>query len=284
MEMLAMRIITDKMIQNFKNYLTEEEKSKATIEKYIRDITALQNWSKECCIEKAVILEYKEIIKGKYATRSVNSIISSINSFFDFVAWEDCKVKLLKVQKQIFADESKELKKEECERLLKAALDSKNERLYYLMQTICSTGIRVSELKFITVEAVGLRQAKINCKGKERVVILSGSICKLLRKYIKKNKIISGSVFITKNGKPLDRSNIWADMKKLCELADVAKEKVFPHNLRHLFARTFYSIDKDIAHLADILGHTSVNTTRIYIMETGETHRRQIEKMHLLRC
>lgn len=152
------------------------------------------------------------------------------------------------------------------------------------MQTICATGIRVSELKFITVEAVGLRQARINCKGKERVVLLPGKLCGLLRKYIKKNKIKSGSVFITKSGRPLDRSNIWADMKKLCELAGVSKEKVFPHNLRHLFARTFYSIDKDIDHLEDILGHTSVNTTRIYIMESGETHRRQIEKMHLLRC
>ena len=279
-----MRIITKKMILNFKNYLTEEEKSKATIEKYIRDITALQIWSNGCLIEKSIILEYKEIIKEKYATRSVNSIISSINSFFDFVSWEYCKVKLLKVQKQIFADESKELKKQECERLLKAALDSKNERLYYLIQTICATGIRVSELKFITVEAVDMRQARISCKGKERVIILSSELCRLLRNYIKKNKFLSGSIFVTKNGKPLDRSNIWADMKKICELAGVAKEKVFPHNLRHLFARTFYSIGKDIAHLADILGHTSVNTTRIYIMETGETHRRQIEKMHLLRC
>ena len=272
------------LIQDFKNFLREEEKSKSTIEKYIRDITALMVWLGGRVIDKTEILEYKEKIRSEYAARSVNSIISSLNSFFDFVGWRDCKVKLLKIQKQIFADEAKELKKEECERLLKAAKDSKNERLYYLMQTICATGIRVSELKFITVEAVGLRQARINCKGKERVVMLPGELCGLLRKYIKKNKIKSGSIFITKSGRPLDRSNIWADMKKLCELAGVAKEKVFPHNLRHLFARTFYSIDKDIAHLADILGHTSVNTTRIYIMESGETHRRQIEKMHLLRC
>ena len=272
------------LIQDFKNYLREEEKSKSTIEKYIRDITALMMWLGGRTADKTAILEYKEKIKEEYAARSVNSIISSMNSFFDFVGWRECKVKLLKIQKQIFADESKELRKDECERLLKAALDSKNERLYYLMQTICATGIRVSELKYITVEAVGLRQAKINCKGKERIVLLPGKLCGLLRKYIKKNKIASGSVFVTKNGRPLDRSNIWADMKKMCELAGVAKEKVFPHNLRHLFARTFYSIDKDIAHLADILGHTSVNTTRIYIMESGETHRRQIEKMHLLRC
>lgn len=279
-----MKIITSMLIQSFKNYLREEEKSKSTIEKYIRDITALMVWLGGRASDKTAILEYKEKIRTEYAARSVNSIISSMNSFFDFVGWRECKVKLLKIQKQIFADEAKELRKDECERLLKAALDSKNERLYYLMQTICATGIRVSELKYITVEAVGLRQAKINCKGKERVVLLPGKLCGLLRKYIKKNKIVSGSIFVTKNGRPLDRSNIWADMKKLCELAGVAKEKVFPHNLRHLFARTFYSIDKDIAHLADILGHTSVNTTRIYIMESGETHRRQIEKMHLLRC
>ena len=279
-----MKIITSMLIQNFKNYLREEEKSKSTIEKYIRDITALMVWLGGRTSDKAAVLEYKEKIRTEYAARSVNSIISSMNSFFDFVGWRECKVKLLKIQKQIFADEAKELRKDECERLLKAALDSKNERLYYLMQTICATGIRLSELKYITVEAVGLRQAKINCKGKERVVMLSGELCRLLRKYIKKNKIVSGSVFVTKSGRPIDRSNIWADMKKLCELAGVAKEKVFPHNLRHLFARTFYSIDKDIAHLADILGHTSVNTTRIYIMESGETHRRQIEKMHLLRC
>ena len=279
-----MRIITSKLIQNFENYLREEEKSKATIEKYIRDITALSVWLSGRASDKTSILEYKEKIRAEYAARSINSIISSMNSFFDFVGWQDCKVKLLKIQKQIFTDESKELKKEEYERLLKAALDSKNERLYYLMQTICAAGIRVSELKFITVEAVELRQARINCKGKVRLIMLPCELCKLLRKYIKKHKIKSGSIFVTKNGKPLDRSNIWSDMKKLCKTAGVPKEKVFPHNLRHLFAREFYSIDKDISHLADILGHTNVNTTRIYIMESGETHRRQIEKMHLLRC
>ena len=279
-----MKTITPTLVQEFKNYLREEEKSKSTIEKYVRDITALMVWLDGRVPDKTAIIEYKEKIRTEYAARSVNSIISSLNSFFDFVGWIDCKVKLLKIQKQIFADESKELKKEECERLLKVALDSKNERLYYLMQTICATGIRVSELRFITVEAIGLRQTKINCKGKVRVIMLSGELCRLLRKYVKKHRIKSGSIFVTKNGKPLDRSNIWAEMKKLCEIAGVAKDKVFPHNLRHLFARTFYAIDKDIAHLADILGHTSVNTTRIYIMKAGETHRKQIEKMHLLLC
>ena len=279
-----MSTITAKQIQAFKHHLTETEKSNATVEKYIRDVTALKTWLNGESADKTKILEYKEKIKSEYAASSVNSIISSLDSFFDFVGWRDCKIKLLKIQKRIFANESKELKKEECERLLKAALSSKNERLYYLIQTICATGIRVSELKFITVEAVNARQARIDCKGKERIVMLSGELCALLKAYIKKRKIKNGSVFITKNGNPLDRSNIWSDMKKLCEMAGVSKEKVFPHNLRHLFAREFYSIDKDIAHLADILGHTSVNTTRIYIMETGETHRRRIEKMHLLRC
>ena len=279
-----MKYITSKMIDDFRNYLIEEEKADATIEKYVRDISALTEWLGENSVTKTVILAYKEKLKSEYAERSVNSIISSINSFLDFASWQDCKVKLLKIQKRIFADETKELKKEECERLLKAALDKKNERLYCLMQTICASGIRVSELKYITVEAVCTRQARINCKGKTRVIILQSELCRILQKYIRESKITSGSIFVTKNGKPLDRSNIWADMKKLCELAGVAKEKVFPHNLRHLFARTFYSIDKDIAHLADILGHTSVNTTRIYIMESGETHRKQIEKMHLLRC
>lgn len=279
-----MKIITPKLVQNFKNYLAQEEKAKATIAKYIRDTTALMLWLNGRIADKMLILEYKEKLRMEYAARSVNSMISSLNSFFDFVHWQDCKVKLLRIQKQIFADESKELTKEECKRLLKAALDCNNERLYYLMQTIFATGIRVSELEFITVEALCARHARIHGKGKERVIILPGELCRVLRKYIQKNNIKSGSIFVTKSGRPLDRSNIWMDMKKLCKLAGVAKEKAFPHNLRHLFARTFYSFDKDIAHLADILGHTSVNTTRIYIMETGGTHRRQIEKMHLLRC
>lgn len=279
-----MKIITTMLIQNFRKYLIEEEKSKATIEKYIRDITALMVWLDGRVSDKVTILEYKEKLKEEYAARSTNSVISSINSFFDFVDWRECKVKLLKIQKQIFADASKELNADECEKLLKAARDTKNERLYCLMQTICATGIRVSELKFITAEALRTRQATINCKGKVRLVILPEELCNLLRKYVKRNNIKSGCIFVTKNGKPLDRSNIWADMKRLCGRAGVPKEKVFPHNLRHLFARTFYSVDKDIAHLADILGHSSVNTTRIYTMESCETHRRQIEKIHLLRC
>ena len=193
-------------------------------------------------------------------------------------------MKSLKIQKQVFASKDKELTKEEYDKLLDAARSKKNERLYLLMQTICSTGIRVSELKFITVAAVSSGVAEIRCKGKFRQVFLPKKLCKILTEYIRERKIKSGAVFISKNGKPLDRSNIWADMKKLCEVAGVSKDKVFPHNLRHLFARTYYSLQKDIVRLADILGHSNVNTTRIYTMEIGDVHRKQIERLGLLRC
>ena len=196
----------------------------------------------------------------------------------------DLKIKSLKIQKQIFSKEDKELTKDEYKRLLAAAKNKKNERLYLLMQTICSTGIRVSELKFITVKAVYLKRAVINLKGKTRIVLIPDKLCHILLKYIKKNNIKDGSVFVTKGGKHLNRSNIWLDMKKLCEDAKVEKDKVFPHNLRHLFARTYYTLEKDIVRLADILGHTSVNTTRIYTMEPGEIHRNQIQHLGLLIC
>ena len=194
------------------------------------------------------------------------------------------RVKNLKIQKQIFASTDKELTKTEYDRLLQVAKQKKNERLYLLMQTICSTGIRVSEVRYVTVEAVSRGIAEINCKGKRRQVFLPKQLCQILKQYIKEQKIKSGAVFVTKNGNPLDRSNIWSDMKKLCKAANVSEKKVFPHNLRHLFARTYYSLQKDIVRLADILGHSNVNTTRIYTMETGEIHRRQIQKLGLLRC
>lgn len=279
-----MKKITNELILSFKNYLTEEEKSENTIEKYIRDISFFMVWLCDREVTKILALEYKKELCEKYAPASVNSVISSLNSFFAFMEWHDIRIKALKIQRQIFSSKDKELTKAEYERLLTAANNKNNERLYLLMQTICSTGIRVSELKFITVEAVNTKTAIINCKGKMRTVFLPKKLCKVLKEYTKKNKIKSGSVFISKNGKPLDRSNIWSDMKKLCEAAGVSKNKVFPHNLRHLFSRTYYSLQKDVVRLADILGHSSVDTTRIYIMETGETHRMQIEKMHLLRC
>lgn len=279
-----MRIINTETVEKYKKYLIEEEKSQATVNKYIRDISAFCIWLNGRDVEKKVLLKYKERIMSTYAPRSVNSILSSLNSLFNYLNWHDCKVKTLKIQKQIFADKNRELTKAEYTRLLNAANNKKNKRLYYLMQTICSTGIRVSELKYITVEAINLMQVNINCKGKIRNIILPAKLCKMLKGYIKEYRIKTGSVFTSRNGKPLDRSNIWSDMKKLCDSANVPRSKVFPHNLRHLFARTYYSLERDIVRLADILGHSNVNTTRIYTMESGEVHRRQIERMRLLHC
>ncbi len=279
-----MKKITEKLIKNFRNFLISEEKSNATVEKYIRDICTFSEWLCGKNVDKTAVLEYKAYLVENYKPASVNSVLSSLNSFFTYNEWYDCKVKSLKIQKQIFASKDKELTKAEYEKLLDAAKSKKNERLYLLMQAICSTGIRVSELRFITVAAVNTGVASINCKGKLRQVFLPKALCKVLSKYIREQKITSGSVFVSRTGKPLDRSNIWSDMKKLCESAGVSKDKVFPHNLRHLFARTYYSLQKDIVRLADILGHSSVNTTRIYTMETGEVHKRQIERLGLLRC
>ncbi len=275
--------ITRELIEKFKIYLMEEEKSSATQEKYIRDVTRFFVWLADRMLDKLAVLRYKEYLIGNYTPASVNSILSSLNSFFEYNEWHMLKVKMLKVQKQIFAERDRELTKAEYERLLDAAKSRKNEKLYYLMQTICSCGLRVSELAAVTVDSVKERQATIKCKGKMRVVILPKNLCKMLTEYAKKKKITAGPLFITKTGKPLDRSTIWKMMKALCESAGVDREKVFPHNLRHLFARTYYSVQKDIVRLADILGHSNVNTTRIYTMETCDVHRRQIQKLGLLR-
>ena len=275
--------ITWDLIEKFENYLINEEKASATLEKYMRDIKAFFVWSGSSEIDKRKVLDYKEYLIGKFAPASVNSVLSSLNSFFEFNNWHNMKVKMLKIQKQIFAQKDKELSKSEYERLLDAAKAKSNERLYLLMQTICASGIRVSELQYITVDAITQRKAIINCKGKMRVVILPRELCRMLTEYAKTKKITSGPIFVTRRGKPLDRSTIWKMMKALCESAGVSKDKVFPHNLRHLFARTFYTIQKDIVRLADILGHSSVNTTRIYTMESGEIHRQQIQKLGLLR-
>jgi site-specific recombinase XerD len=281
---LRMKKITTEQIENFKLFLLEDEKSKSTVEKYERDIKSFCIWLEENEVSKAAVLNYKAYLCENYAVASVNSMLSSINSFFSYLEWFELRVKAVKVQKQIFASNERELTKEEYERLLSAAKAKNNQRLYLLMQTICSTGIRVSELRFITVESINKGRAEIDLKGKRRCAFLSVELCKMLKNYIKEQKIKSGPVFITKSGKPLDRSNIWNDMKKLCKAAGVSQNKVFPHNLRHLFARTYYTLQKDIVRLADILGHSSINTTRIYTMETGEVHRKQIQRLGLLRC
>ncbi len=276
--------ITNEKILEFRDFLLDEEKANSTVEKYVRDLITFSEWLGCRELTKATVLEYKEFLKQNYTVISVNSMISSLNSFFEHNSLNDMRIKTIRIQKQIFLKTEKELTKAEYTRLLSVAKTRGNRRLNLVMQTICSTGIRVSELSAITVEAIKSETAQINNKGKVRYVFLPKTLCKTLMKYANSQNILSGPVFVTKRGIPLNRSNIWSDMKKLCEQACVPKEKVFPHNLRHLFARTFYSIQKDIVRLADILGHSNVNTTRIYTMETGEIHRRKIQTLGLLRC
>ena len=277
---LHMRHIDRSQIKLFRRFLVEEEKALATIEKYVHDVTAFAEWLGERYIEKSNVLSYKAQLIENYAPASVNSILSSLNKFFSFCGWHELKVKNIRIQRKIFSSTETELTKDEYQRLLFAAKD--NRRLYLLMQTICSTGICMSELKFVTLDAVKRGSVDVCFKGKCRTVFIPKQLCKILQKYSKERKIATGPVFITQSGRPLDRSNIWADMKKLCKAAGVSEKKVFPHNLRHLFASTYYSIQKDIVRLADILGHSSVNTTRIYTTESGEIHQKQIQGLGLL--
>lgn len=275
------RRLTEQHIQAFYQYLIQEEKSKATIEKYLRDVHAFSLYIGKKIVTKDVVMNYKKhLMEENYAVRSINSMLASLNSLLGFLDWVDCKVKSVKLQRSTYCAEEKELTKAEYERLLKAA--EQNEQLRLVMQTICSTGIRVSELKFFTVEAVSHGEVIVNCKAKTRTILIPGKMQKLLLEYARKQKIRSGVIFLTKNGKALDRKMIWAQMKGLCKTARVNPSKVFPHNLRKLFARTFYGIEKDIAKLADILGHSSIDTTRIYIMTTSAEHRKKIERLGLV--
>ncbi len=276
--------LSEKVMKKFEKHLAEQEKSNATVEKYARDVKKLYDFIGNAEVTKPGVIEFKKMLVEKYAPASVNSIIAAVNGFFTFCDCPQFKIKPVRLQKNVFADNEKELTRAEYERLLKAAKAKNSRRLYHVMQTICSTGIRVSELRFVTVEAVMSGKVKINCKGKLRLIILPKQLCAILKEYMKYEVIKKGPVFVTKNGRPLDRSNIWHDMKMLCREAEVSEKKVFPHNLRHLFARVYYSVEKDIVRLADILGHTSINTTRIYTMETGDVHRRQIERLGLLKC
>lgn len=276
------RMITEKLIEEFKNNLRMEEKSLATISKYIHDVNVFSEYTNGQCITKDIVIQYKEYLLKNYAIRSVNSMLASINCLFAFLGWNDCSVKSIKIQRQIFRSAEKELTKQEYFRLVQAAKSKGNKRLYLLLQTICGTGIRVSELKFITVEAVKSGEAIVSNKGKTRSVFIVRNLQNKLMHYIKEIGITTGIVFRTSKGNPISRSNIWKDMKNLCTQANVNPNKVFPHNLRHLFARTFYSIEKDIAKLADILGHSGIDTTRIYIMATGCEHQQRMENLRLI--
>ena len=276
------RVITAKMIAEFKEHLILEERSVATIQKYIQDVKAFMAYAQNSAITKEIAIAYKKYLQENYAVRSVNSMLASINCFFSFFGWNDLKVKSLKLQQQVFCPEEKELTKAEYTRLCHTAERKHNERLNLILQTICGIGIRVSELQYITVEAARRGEAIVNCKAKTRSVFIVKELRQKLLRYAAEQGIKNGMIFVTRTGKPINRTNIWREMKSLCQEAEVNPEKVFPHNLRHLFARVFYGIEKDIAKLADILGHGSIDTTRIYIISTGTEHRQRMENMRLI--
>lgn len=275
------RVLNEQDLNAFCVWLTEEEKSTATVEKYLRDTRAFFVFAKGRTVTKELVREWKEsLLEKEYAAASINSMLASLNSLLHFRDWEDCKVKNLKVQQRTYTPENKELTKAEYSRLLDAAESQPKLRL--IMETICGTGIRVSELQYFTMETVGEGEIRISNKGKIRTILIPGKLKKKLLDWAKKNGIRTGMIFCTKNGKPVNRSNIWAKMKKLCREAGVEADKVFPHNLRKLFARIFYSVQKDIAKLADVLGHSNINTTRIYIMTTGREHRKTLDSLGLV--
>lgn len=273
--------LQEKDIASYAAHLHREEKSNATQEKYIRDVRAFCAHAEGNEITKELVVSWKKrLVERGYAVRSINSMLASVNSLLEYLGLSDCKVKNIRTQRQIYCSEDTELSKAEYVRLLDAA--KKNEQLNLVIQTICSTGIRVSELQYFTVEAIRSGRVSVDCKSKTRMILVPGKLKNLLLNYAKRNGITGGRIFITRTGNPLNRSNIWCAMKKLCNAAGVKPSKVFPHNLRKLFARTFYGIEKDVVKLADILGHSSIDTTRIYIMSTGVEHRRKLERLGLV--
>ena len=277
------RILTKETITGFINHLHLEEKSANTIEKYARDVKAFATYLNGNVVSKELVIEYKQkLIADGYAVSSINSMLAAVNSLFDYLGGIDCKVKAIKTQRQIYCPENKELSRAEYLRLVETAERNPNHRLNMILQTIGGTGIRISELKFITVEAVKSGTVEVACKGKNRVIFIVKKLKKKLLRYAAERHIKAGTIFITKSGNPVNRTNVWREMKALCKQAHVNPDKVFPHNLRHLFARTFYKLEKDIAKLADILGHSSINTTRIYIISTGCEHLKRMENMRLV--
>lgn len=275
------RVLTLETINKYSVALQNEEKSAATAQKYVHDLNMATEHFDGAELTKGTLIEWKNTLVKKYAAATVNTILAAINGFLKFMGWNDLTVKPLKIQQSLFINERQELTYDEYKRLVLAAENAGNRRLSLVIQTICATGIRVSELQFITVEAVQRGRTEVANKGKRRTIFMPDKLRRILTKYIKETGATDGAVFITRTGKPLDRSNIWRDMKGLCESAGVDPGKVFPHNLRHLFARTYYSIEKDLSRLADILGHSNINTTRIYTMESGAVHARQIERLGL---
>lgn len=276
-------IITAAAMEQYKSFMLENEKAELTIEKYLRDIRNFTRWLGEEPVSKETAACWKQHLLGEgYAPVTINSMLAAINGFFGFMGWNDCRVKFLKVQRRMFRDKSRELTRAEYERLLTTARELGRERLALLIEAMGATGIRVSEVRFLTVEAAQKGRADISLKGKIRTILIPGKLCRKLLKYAKKQNIFSGEIFVTATGSSLSRRQIWAEMKKLCKHADVEPTKVFPHNLRHLFAVAYYKVCKDIAGLADVLGHSSIETTRIYLVTTGAEYRKKLNRLGLL--
>lgn len=280
---MSNRILSTEQIAAYDTYLRTDERAPGTREKYLRDLRVFFIWLEGRPVTRELVCQWKETLRLRdYAPATINSMLSALNSLFRFLGWEECRVKFLKIQRRLFREERRDLSRFEYNRLLEAARELGRDRLALLMETICGTGIRVSEVRYITVEAARDGKAEIALKGKIRTILLPGKLCRKLLKYARKQKTASGEIFLTKGGKALSRRQIWAEMKRLCKHAGVEPSKVFPHNLRHLFATTFYRACKDISHLADLLGHSSVETTRIYLVASGAEHVRQIERLGLV--
>lgn len=277
------RILTGELLETFRRHLLLEEHEGSTVEKYLRELRQLLAWLAGGAVTKERAAAWKEsLVEHGYAPATVNGKLAAMNALFLFAGWEDCRVKSLRLQRRLFREPKRELSREEYGRLLHTAEESGRERLLLLLETICSTGIRVSETRYITLEAAGTGKAEISLKGKVRTILLPGKLCRKLQKYAKRQKIVSGEIFLTRSGKPLSRKQIWSEMKTICAQAGVEPGKVFPHNLRHLFARCFYRACRDVVKLADVLGHSSVETTRIYLISTGEEHARALDRLQLV--
>ncbi len=278
-----MRTMTVEQIQTYEGYLRREERSRETMHKYLRDVRIFYRWLERRPVTREVVAEWKEtLLQSGKAAVTVNGALAALHSFFAMLGWSECRVKYLRIQRQMFRDASRELNRDEFSRLVMVARQSGKERLALVLEAICGTGVRVSEVKYLTVEAVRKGRAEVALKGKIRTILIPGKLAKKLLKYAQKQKITCGEIFVTASGKGLCRRQIWGEMKKLCKTAGVEASKVFPHNLRHLFARAYYRLCKDIVRLADVLGHSSIETTRIYLVTTGAEHSQQLDRLGLV--
>ena len=280
---MSERRMTAELVAKFLEELRREERSSGTLEKYGRDVRAFAAFLDGRAVTRDLATQWREhLLSGGYAPVTVNSMVAAVNRFFAVHGWEDCRIKSLRLQRRFFRDERRELDRDEYLRLIETARALGRERLALLMEAMCATGVRVSEVKYLKVEAAGRGRAEIRLKGKVRTILLPRKLCRRLLKYARKKKIASGEIFLTRGGSGLSRKQIWAEMKSLCRRAGVEPSKVFPHNLRHLFARAFYRVSRDVARLADVLGHSSIETTRVYLVTTGAEHARTLERLRLI--